>query len=78
MPRILVINPNSSLPCEAGIEAAIASLRGTAGVGIDVVSLPEGPPAIYSWRDWHAAVEAICRCIEQESADAYVIACASD
>jgi allantoin racemase len=78
MPRILVINPNSSLACGSGIEAAIAPLRGTAGVGIDVVSLPEGPPAIYSWRDWHAAVGPICRCIEQECADAYVIACASD
>jgi allantoin racemase len=78
VPRILVINPNSSLACGAGIEAAIAPLRGTSGMGIDVVSLPSGPPAIYSWRDWHAAVEPICCCIEQECADAYVIACASD
>ncbi|MBV8522641.1 MAG: aspartate/glutamate racemase family protein, partial [Acetobacteraceae bacterium] len=44
----------------------------------DVVSLPEGPQAIYYWRDWHAAVEPICRCIKKECADAYVIACASD
>jgi allantoin racemase len=78
MPRILVINPNSSLACGAGIEAAIVPLRGIAGVRIDVVSLRDGPPAIYSWRDWHAAADPICGCIEQEPAEVYVIACASD
>jgi Asp/Glu/hydantoin racemase len=74
----LVINPNSSAACGAGIEAAIAPLRGFAGLAIEVRTLPDGPSAIYSWRDWHAAVEPVCRCIEQESVDAYVIACASD
>jgi allantoin racemase len=76
--RILVINPNSSEVCGNGISQAIAPFRADLGPTLDVVSLPEGPPAIYSWRDWHAAVEPICRCIERETADAYVIACASD
>ena len=44
----------------------------------DVVTLREGPPAIYDWRDWHSVVEPLCRLIEREPADAYVIACASD
>jgi Asp/Glu/hydantoin racemase len=76
--RILVINPNRSEACGDGISLAIAPFRLAGGPTLDVVSLPEGPPAIYSWRDWHAAVEPICRCIERTSADAYVIACASD
>jgi len=78
MDRILVINPNSSEACGEGISRAIAPFRFPGGPVLDVVSLPDGPPAIYSWRDWHAAVEPICRCIEREEADAYVIACASD
>jgi Asp/Glu/hydantoin racemase len=45
---------------------------------MEVVNLPDGPPAIYSWRDWHAVVEPLCRRIEAEVADAYVIACGSD
>ena len=78
MTRVLVINPNSSAACGAGIDDAIAPFRFAGGPPLDVVSLPDGPPAIYSWRDWHAAVEPICRCIEREAADVYVIACASD
>ena len=45
---------------------------------LDVATVAEGPPAVYDWRDWHAAVEPVCRLIEREPADAYVIACASD
>ena len=78
MPRILVINPNRSAACGAGIDAAVAPLRTPGGPVIDVVNVAEGPPAILSWRDWHAAVEPLCRTVEREPADAYVVACASD
>lgn len=78
MARILVINPNCSADCTAGIDAAVARFRHAGGPAIDVVDLPEGPPAIYTWRDWHAVVEPLCRRIERETADVYVIACASD
>ena len=86
MARILVINPNRSFPCSAGIAAAIAPFRLPGGPDLEVATLPEGPPAILSWRDWHAAVEPLCRRIEREDAaspadapvGAYVIACASD
>jgi allantoin racemase len=86
MARILLINPNRSTDCTAGIDAAVACFRHPGGPAIDVVDLPEGPPAIYTWRDWHAVVEPLCRRIERESADApahvpvdvFVIACASD
>ncbi len=78
MARILVVNPNSSVACSAGISAALAPFRFAGGPGFDVATLAEGPPAIYDWRDWHAVVEPLCRLIEREPADAYVIACASD
>ena len=77
MARILVINPNASRSCTAGIEQAVARFRGF-GPAVDVVDLPEGPPAILSWRDWHSVVEPLCRRVEREAADVYVIACASD
>jgi Asp/Glu/hydantoin racemase len=78
MARILVINPNCSVDCSAGIEAAIAPFRFPGGPTLDVATLAEGPPAIYSWSDWHGVVGPLCRVISVEAADAYVIACASD
>jgi Asp/Glu/hydantoin racemase len=78
MARILVVNPNSSVACSAGISAALAPFRLPGGPDFDVATLAEGPPAIYDWRDWHGVVEPLCRLIEREAADAYVIACASD
>ncbi len=78
MPRILIINPNSSAACGAAIDAAVAPFRTPGGPLIDVVGLPDGPPAILSWRDWHAAVQPMCRVVEHQAADAIVIACASD
>lgn len=78
MARILIINPNCSAACSAGIDAAVAPFRFAQGPRLDVATLAEGPPAIYEWRDWHAVVEPICRLIGREAADAYMIACASD
>jgi Asp/Glu/hydantoin racemase len=78
MARILVINPNCSTDCSAGIEAAIRPFRFPGGPLLDVATLAEGPPAIYGWRDWHNVVEPLCRLVEREPADAYVIACGSD
>jgi allantoin racemase len=78
MARILVINPNSSADCSAGIDAAIAPFRYPGGPQLEVATLAQGPPAIYSWRDWHGVVEPLCQLIARQPADAYVIACASD
>lgn len=78
MARILVINPNCSSDCSAGIDAAIAPFRFAGGPALEVATLAEGPPAVYSWRDWHAVVAPLCRLITDHPADAYVIACASD
>jgi len=78
MARILVVNPNSSTACSDGIAAALAPFRRPGGLVFEVVTLREGPPAIYDWRDWHSVVEPLCRLVERDPADAYVIACASD
>jgi Asp/Glu/hydantoin racemase len=78
--RILFINPNRSTACGAGIAEALAPFRAPGHPVLEVVSLPEGPPAIYSWEDWFAAAGPILACIRREEAvtDAFVIACASD
>jgi allantoin racemase len=78
MARILVINPNCSDACSAGISQALQPFRLAGGPVIDVVTLKEGPPAIYTWRDWHSVVEPMCRLVERSDADVHVIACASD
>jgi Asp/Glu/hydantoin racemase len=78
MARILFLNPNANIKCGDGISAAIDRFRSPSGPSIDVISLPDGPPAIVSWRDWHAAVEPLCRAVAREKADIYVVACASD
>jgi allantoin racemase len=78
MDRILVVNPNCSAACTAGIDAAIAPFRFDGWPPIDVATLAEGPPAIYSWRDWHSVVGPLCHLVRREPAAAYVIACASD
>jgi allantoin racemase len=78
MASILVINPNSSTDCSAGIDAAVAPFRGTNGPSIEVATLSEGPPAIYTWQDWHAVVKPLCGHIVATTADVYVIACVSD
>jgi allantoin racemase len=78
MARILVINPNCSEACSAGISEAIAPFRRQGGPVLDVVTLKEGPPAIYTWRDWHSVVEPMCRVVERSDAEIYIIACASD
>ena len=76
--RILIVNPNSDQRCSAGIDAAIAPFRFPGGPAIEVATLTEGPPAIYTWQDWHAVVAPLCHFVQTSSADIVVIACASD
>lgn len=45
-PRIVVINPNSTVAVTRGIDEAIAPLRFADGPRIDCVTLAEGPPRI--------------------------------
>ncbi len=78
MARILFINPNANQACGEGISAAVERFRMPNGPAIDVISLADGPDAIVTWRNWHFAVEPLCRAVEREQADLYVVACASD
>lgn len=75
---MLVINPNCSHKCSAGISAAIAGFRSPGAPSLEVATLEEGPPAIYDWRDWHSVVDPLCRLIQRQPADVYIVACASD
>jgi allantoin racemase len=74
---ILVINPNSSPSCTEGIAVALRPLASPAA-RFDVLHLAEGPPAVASWRDWHAVAEPLRALVLREDAAAYVIACVSD
>jgi allantoin racemase len=76
--RILVINPNSSESCTAGIAAAVAAFAAPGMPRIEVTRLADGPPAIVTWRHWYAVAEPLCRLVEREAAAAYVIGCVSD
>jgi Asp/Glu/hydantoin racemase len=76
--RILFLNPNTSRACTEGIAGALAPFAAPGLPRCDVISLPDGVPAVVTWRDWHAVVEPLCRAIAREDADAYVIACVSD
>ncbi|MDT8356322.1 aspartate/glutamate racemase family protein, partial [Roseomonas mucosa] len=78
MSRILVINPNSSPSCTDTIRASVQPQAMAHGPRLEVTGLPEGPPAIATWRDWHAVAEPLCRLVKAEPAEAYVIACVSD
>jgi Asp/Glu/hydantoin racemase len=76
--RILMINPNSSLSCTAGMAEALAGFAAPGLPRIEVTRLVDGPPAIVTWRDWFAVAEPLARMIEAEPAAAYVIGCVSD
>ncbi|ONG51882.1 Asp/Glu racemase [Pseudoroseomonas deserti] len=76
--RILVINPNSSASCTRGIADSIAGFALPGQAIFETVSLPGGPPAIVTWRDWYSVAEPLCRLVEATPADAYILACVSD
>ena len=76
--RILVINPNSDARCTAGIAAAVAPFARPGLAHFDTLRLPDGPPAIATWADWHAVTPLLAALVAREPAAAYVIACVSD
>ncbi len=78
MPRILVINPNSSAAVTAAIDTAVERLRVPGGPAIEVAGLAEGPPGIATQRDADSVVMPLVRWVERDGADAFVLACFSD
>jgi allantoin racemase len=76
---LFVINPNSSATVTAGIDAAIAPLRGM-GSPIECLTLAEGPPGIESQAQADEVVPhllALAARLENE-ASGFVIACFGD
>ena len=78
--RIIVINPNSSLACTEGIDAALDGLRIPGGPEIECLTLAEGPPGIETQAHVDGVVEPLCRLIaaHDNRAAGFVIACFSD
>ena len=77
-PRILVINPNSSVTVTDDMARALDGFRLDGGPVIDCMTLAEGPPGIETQRHVDEVVAPLSRTIERERADAFVIACFSD
>lgn len=74
---IVVINPNSNQAVTDGLAEALAPFG--AGIGIDCVTLTEGPFGIESQRDVDQVVLPLAALIEcRADAAAFVIACYSD
>ena len=78
MPRILVINPNSSGVVTAAIDRAVELLRRPGAPAISVTGLPDGPPGIATQRDADSVAPLLARLVAAETADAFVLACFSD
>ena len=75
---VLVLNPNSSTSCTDAVRDSLAGF----GTGFTVETLPDGPPAIATWQDWHDAAGSLLRRVRAAEAagppGAYVVACVSD
>jgi Asp/Glu/hydantoin racemase len=78
--RIVVINSNSTQRVTDEFDAALAPLRFADGPVLECVTLGEGPPGVESQRAADELIPHQNRLIEREdeSADAFVIACFSD
>ena len=80
MPRILVVNPNSTEAVTRGIDAACEPLRIAGGPAIECVTLKEGPPGIETQQHVDGVVAPLLALVRAREADcaAFVIACYSD
>jgi len=75
---VTIVNPNSSATISGQIDDAVSSLAGDLGVGVEVVTCADGPPAIETDGDVAAAVGPMVETALAHPADAYVVACFSD
>jgi Asp/Glu/hydantoin racemase len=79
MPKILVINPNSSEAVTRGIDEACEPLRMQDGPRIDVETLKEGPPGIETQQHVDGVIPHLLQLVKKrDEYDAFVIACYSD
>lgn len=80
MPRILVVNPNSTEACTTAIDRAMAPFRLGGGPQISCFTLEEGPSGIESQADSDGVVAPLVALARRRTGqfDALVIACFSD
>lgn len=78
MPRILVINPNSSVSVTQAIDNGLDELRPNLKYEVVSTTLAEGPPGIETQAHIESVVQPTVRLMQSQPADAYVIACFSD
>lgn len=80
MPRVIVVNPNSTQAVTDGIRNAVTIVPGVENVDVDCMTLDGGPPGIET--DAHVSevvplLENLVR-TQEASVDAFVVACFSD
>lgn len=78
MPKILVINPNSSVSVTKSMEACLGPVRAASRHHIECIELSKSPPGIET--DDHVAqvIPNIIEAVSASQADAFVLACFSD
>jgi allantoin racemase len=76
---IVVVNPNSNQAVTDGLDRALEPFRFNGDVGIECLTLAEGPFGIETQSDSDSVVMPLARLIQERSdAGAFVIACYSD
>ena len=78
IPRILVINPNSSVEVTNAMDRGLDALRPWLNCEIVSTTLAEGPPGIETQAHVESVVQPTARLMQENPASAYVIACFSD
>ncbi len=78
MPRILVVNPNSSEAITRELDRSLDDVRRLSNVEIECVSIAASPPGIESQADVEFASARFAETVAASDADAFVTACFSD
>lgn len=78
MPRILVVNPNSSTAMTQAVDRGLDILRRHTSFEIACATLPDGPPGIETQAHVESVAQPMVAMMRREPADAYVVACFSD
>jgi len=80
VPRVLVVNPNSSEPVTRAIDRAVQASAAAKWCRFECVSSPDGPEGILTQDDYEVAARQVPANIREQvdAADAFVVACFSD
>jgi Hydantoin racemase len=78
MPRILVVNPNSSAGVTRALDQSLNAIRRLSTVTLDCVSIEACPPGIETQADIEFASARFAELVRDSDADAFVTACFSD